>query len=384
MKKIAVIGAGTAGLITTMKLCNLLEESYEINLIHSDSIDIIGVGESTLVDFPAVLESCVDYEHFLDREELNSTTKYGVKFKDWSQDDFFITFSSGSHALQFDTNNFKSYVIPKLSERYENFYEIKKEVKNIESKGLFSEVIVEFEDGNLTFDYVIDCRGFPKDYSDYKIVDNVYLNSAIVFSSETKTNKEFTYHIAHKNGWMFGVPLNNKIGFGYLYNDEFCTKEECLNDIKDVMNKFNNSEDLDIEFLDNSYKEYKFKNYYKESFKNNDNNIFVNGNMALFFEPIQATSLLCYSSIANYIIHSIFYQETAFLLDEAYKKLIEESLLFINLHYITGSGYPSPFWSYACDKSFKFIESYNLLNYQWDILLDTEDYKKKMYSKFLG
>ena len=61
-----------------------------------------------------------------------------------------------------------------------------------------------FLDGDkvAVFDYVIDCGGYPDDYSDYNICKHISLNSCLVHN--TKPQKfNYTHHKATPNGWMF-------------------------------------------------------------------------------------------------------------------------------------------------------------------------------------
>ena len=81
--KVAVVGAGTAGLLSAMDFCVGLPNFAKITLIHSLSIGSLAVGESSLVNFPDSLTNAVDYNHMIDRKELGSSTKYGVQFKNW-------------------------------------------------------------------------------------------------------------------------------------------------------------------------------------------------------------------------------------------------------------------------------------------------------------
>ena len=118
--KVAVVGAGTAGLYCIIDLLETLPEFVKIDLIHSRFINPIEVGESSLVNFPHALSCGVDYMHHFDSEELGSTIKYGVKFKNWNNAKF-IPFASGSYGIQFDTTKLPQFVIPRLHEMYPNF-----------------------------------------------------------------------------------------------------------------------------------------------------------------------------------------------------------------------------------------------------------------------
>ena len=167
-----------------------------------------------------------------DRKELGSSTKYGVQFKNWRGNSF-VPFNGGSYGIHFDTSNLSSFVLPRLQKKYQNFRELKGVVESIVSDG--QKVKIRLDEFDHTFDYVVDCRGYPENYEDYSKSPNVYLNSAIVVPSKTKAKWEYTYHIAHKNGWMFGIPLGEKSGWGYLYNSDITESKEALQDLDQTL-----------------------------------------------------------------------------------------------------------------------------------------------------
>ena len=377
--KVFVIGAGTAGLLTCMELCHSLPDFFDITLVHDPDIESIGVGESSLVGLSYLLFDSIDYVHFLERGDLNATTKYGVKFKSWSSgDDIFVPFGTGNYGLQFDTTNLKDFVLPRLLKKYKNFNILEAKVNSIDSIG--RQVCVQLENKILMSDYVVDCRGFPEDYSDYIICDNVYVNSALVVPSTSHNTWEYTYHYAHKNGWMFGIPLNNRSGWGYLYNSELTTRDECLEDIENI---FSNSIDgMKFKLNFDKARDFSFKSYYIKDFMNEDRNIFYNGNKALFLEPIQATSIGCYNLInvfiAKYINHTMEYEE----IFESYRKMMEECLLFVNLHYANGSIYDSDFWKLAKQKSNEILREYDINNYSWEFAIDSVQLLNSVLSNF--
>jgi hypothetical protein len=358
--KIGIIGCGTAGLLSAVQMCNKLPNFFEIHLIYSNKIDIIGVGESSLLDFPEKLYYGIDYIHFLDSYKLDSTIKHGVKFKNWSDDDFYIPFNSGSYGIHFDNTKLKSLIIPRLKNKYSNFHEHIDTIVDYKSNG--KQVIVNCEYKSFEFDYLIDCSGFPKDFSDYEITDYVYLNSAIILTSKNSGNWEYTYHYAHQNGWMFGIPLKTRHTWGYLYNSNITKEEECFEDIEKIFSNKNNIDghtelkDLNI---DNPRK-FSFKNYYCKNIINDDCNIIKNGNAALFFEPIQATSIGFYGALNDLIIDMILDNMTPKELDQTINSLVKVLLVFINYHYLNGSKYETPFWKYSKSKSFEFIDKFSI------------------------
>ena len=165
--KVAIVGAGTAGLYCAVSLLESLPKFIKVDLIHSRVINPIEVGESSLVSFPHALSCGVDYVHHFDAAELGSTIKFGVQFKNWNGDPF-IPFASGAYGIQFDTTKLPRFILPRLNKMYQNFSEKLKTVKEIKSLGKKVSI-----DGQI-YDYVIDCRGYPEDYSDYIISDKVY------------------------------------------------------------------------------------------------------------------------------------------------------------------------------------------------------------------
>ena len=379
--KVAVVGAGTAGLLSAMDLCVGLPSFAKITLIHSLSIGSLGVGESSLVNFPQSLSESIDYNHIFDRKELKSSTKYGVQFKNW-RGNTFIPFSGGSHGIHFDASNLSDFVLPRLQNKYGNFHELKGVVESVVSDG--TKVNIRVDEYDHKFDYVVDCRGYPENYEDYYKSPNVYLNSAIVVPSKTKAKWEYTYHIAHKNGWMFGIPLGEKSGWGYLYNSDITERKEALQDLEQTLSDQKNTDGHFVDYDLDNIKEFSFENYYAKRIVNNDGNIFLNGNRALFFEPLQATSLGCYSFIIERVIDYILNEETIQQVKRGYNKLIEECLLFINLHYRGGSDFDTPFWKMATQKSNELIDQHDIETYDWKFLIDTLQLRDSTLSKHEG
>ena len=64
------------------------------------------------------------------------------------------------------------------------------------------------------------------------------MDSAIAIRSYTPGDWEYTYHIAHKNGWMFGLPLQNRTGWGYLYNSKITSQLEAQDDVSKILEEY--------------------------------------------------------------------------------------------------------------------------------------------------
>ena len=56
------------------------------------------------------------------------------------------------------------------------------------------------------------------------------------YTDKEKELEVYTNCTALSNGWVWNIPLWNRIGTGYVYSDEFTTDEEALQEFKDHLN----------------------------------------------------------------------------------------------------------------------------------------------------
>lgn len=109
IKKIVIVGGGSAGWMTAAALSSLLSpNSVQITLVESEDIGTVGVGEATIpdvVNFNAMLG--ISEPEFL--EETNGTFKLGIEFKDWGKigESYFNPF--GPHGVDMKGIDFHQY-----------------------------------------------------------------------------------------------------------------------------------------------------------------------------------------------------------------------------------------------------------------------------------
>ncbi len=101
MKKILVIGVGSAGLITLCQLCSDLSDEWIIYSVHDPKINILGVGESTSTTFPIILFRATDFIMNNDSDYLDSTYKFNVRYTNWRKKQFDSIIQTGIHYLLF-------------------------------------------------------------------------------------------------------------------------------------------------------------------------------------------------------------------------------------------------------------------------------------------
>jgi hypothetical protein len=332
--KVAVIGIGTAGLQTLAYYMDSLPDDIEVYSIHNPAQKILGIGESTTTFLPHILQRSCDFTMLGKGKLLDVTTKHGVKYSNWREHSFTSNILPPYHGMHF--NNFKlADIVLEALRPKSGFYEIKGEIKSMTQNENF--VMLNIDDNAYTFDYVVDCRGYPEDYSDYKMLDYLPVNHGIVNGIDEPGTWQYTHHQATRNGWMFGIPLQTRQGWGYLFNDTITSVEEAKEDMQTLFDK------------PLSLREFSWKNYYKENIV--DGRIISQGNRALFFEPLEALSGTYYEAVCVESAAVILGEKTSTDANKKLQDIAETYCSFICFVYHGGSTFNTEFWKQTVDKT---------------------------------
>jgi hypothetical protein len=363
--KIAVIGAGTVGVMSVLHFLKYLN-NCEVTCIYNPDKKILGIGESSNINLPELLWKSVGYNTFINSNELSSTIKLGVKYKNWRKEDFISPILPIYYAMHFD--NFA--LSEKMFNRAKNIYGKRFKILNKNIKELKQdnkEVTILFNKGKAIYDYVIDCRGYPENYSEYHMCTSLPLNRAFVNMIPEPGNFQYTYHYAHKNGWMFGIPLTHRQGWGYLFNDQITSEQEAVDEINEIFKSNKTKKDL---------RDFKFKPYRSKQFLNN--RIIKNGNRAIFYEPLEALSGVFYDNINrwffDYINENMDQDTVNILLDERAKQYEN----FVAWVYNQGSIHNTKFWKYANKITTEHLKN-NLVWQTTKNYLNKEFYKDNIF-----
>ncbi|MEM9529330.1 MAG: tryptophan halogenase family protein [Pseudomonadota bacterium] len=289
VKRVVIVGGGTAGWMAAAALSRLLGEHLEIRLVESEAIGTVGVGEATIPQitlFNRLLE--LDEDDFVRRTQ--ATFKLGIEFVNWTRRGhrYFHPFGSfgadmegvpfhhfwlhgqqngyphalAEFCLQDVAARQRRFMRPDTSQRnsplafiayafqfdaglyasYLRSYAENLGVRRIE--GRVVDVVlrddgfvdsVQLENGPaIEGDLFIDCSGFRgllieealgSGYDDWSAW--LPCNRAVAVPCEqVGPPSPYTRSTAHGAGWQWRIPLQHRVGNGHVYCDEFTTQDE--------------------------------------------------------------------------------------------------------------------------------------------------------------
>jgi hypothetical protein len=342
--KICIIGAGTASAIALLKIFDTIFDNnitnVEVVCIHDPNTPVTHVGEGTgpvvLYLLFRVLNFCVPDEI----KEFDGTLRWGNRYH-WN-DEFFV--NHGSPGFHVNSEKFSFFVINRLAQLYDNFKIIEDSVTDIDQTSDF--VTVSCTNSNYKFDYLIDCRGTPTkeelDSDKYAKPDFVGVNSVILYPDFKEYHEDFTSVYMHDNGWMFGIPLQHRKAFGYLYNNTLTTEQEARNHFEKIKN-------IDTSVL----RKFSWEQYYRKSAV--EGRILYLGNKLYFFEPTGAIPLYYYMLIVNQFFLTINSDKSSILeqhVNKVHLNSVNTIQDLIALNYVGDNSLDTDFWNNKKQESF--------------------------------
>jgi len=331
--RVAVIGKGTASIITVL---NLLKDNHQVTVFSDPNTPHINVGESTTVQFAELLWNVLGISlHDLVNAGICSY-KNGIEFDKWGKGKkFHHHFIDNKVAFHFETQDFNKFINSYLI----NTNKIKYIAKKVEKYDTESNIV---KIHNEEFDFVINCAGWKDSENYYEPIFET-VNTAILFRKHyPEYSKHHTLHLATEDGWQFGLPFPKKDVHkcGYLFNRNYISKEEAIKKLP---------KDCEV------YQTYEWQPRYRK--KLIENKFFANnGNRLFFFEPLQAMTLHYSNEFAMMICEYLKNptEQNKDRLNLTYLDGIYSQQLCLAYHYHFGSVYKTSFWKDKTKKA-KFI-----------------------------
>jgi hypothetical protein len=320
MKKLSIIGAGSAGLLSAVQAHYYFvnRSDWDIELIHDPNLPPEKVGQGTVPGIMDIMSIVFDIDWT--NNPFDATQKHGIMYKNWGKkkNKFFHPFGMGYSAAHYDVNKLREFIL-----KSNKFKVIEKNIKNYDE---------------IDSDYIIDCSGKPKTFDNYKTLLNP-VNSVLLGRSEGKEDFQWTDCVATPDGWCFRIPNIDSVSYGYLFNKEITDVDQAKINFKDI---------FDIDSIDTLF----FSNYISKDFMI-DNRIFLNGNKLMFLEPLEANSNPAYVfSTARYLKYMTGKMSKRQVCEQIsdYILKIQNYLLWL---YQSGSKYDTPFWNHASKLKFE-------------------------------
>lgn len=395
VKKVVIVGGGTAGWMAAASFSKLLGKSIEVTLVESDEIATVGVGEATVP--PLIL-----LNRYLDINEqefltfVKGSIKLGISFENWKNVnenyihpfgytgkdtwaasfqhfwrrglDIGVNYPLSDYSVEYAAalqNKFAHMPNSALTYAYHidaGFYA--KFLRNIAEKsgttrieGKVQDVIlddalyiksIKLASGQvIEGDLFIDCSGFRgllieqalhtgyEDWSHWLPCD-----SAIAVQTESvREPVPYTRAIAHHAGWQWQIPLQHRVGNGLVYCSRYMSDDEARVTLLEKIEGCTITEPKIIKFKTGQRRQHWNKN------------CVALGLASGFIEPLESTSIHMIQRGITRLIQMFPHDGIrACDIDEYNEQMKTEVLTirdFIILHYHLTEREDSAFWRYC-------------------------------------
>jgi tryptophan 7-halogenase len=289
IRSIVIVGGGSAGWMTAAALSNVLTKGCEITLIESEEIGTVGVGEATIPPirtFNATLG--IDECEFV--RATQGTFKLGIEFVDWSQRGSRYFHPFGPHGRAFDIVDLHQHWLRARAEGDDSNFDDHSMAWALAKAGKFTRPIPDQRNVMSTFEYAYHFDAglyarFLRKYSEARavkrvegkvsdvslnsetgFVDSVTMESGAVYQADlfidcsgfrglliegalaagyedwthwlpcdravavpcegTGILTPYTRSTARDAGWQWRIPLQHRIGNGYVYSSQYISDDD--------------------------------------------------------------------------------------------------------------------------------------------------------------
>ena len=356
LRKVAVVGRGTAGSLAAASVSRLHPDSdCELHHIYDSRIPIIGVGEGSWPSLVQELRRLTNLPRDTVQQRLKGTRKYGVAFEGWGRrgQDFIHHFMPKSESYAY---HLAADLLVDLLQEGTRARHIDAKVLNIARVEDGAEV--EFEGrAPQCYDLVFDARGFPRELESDRHIDISFIptNTAVIRRCPALIEGRdgpvlrhtYTRAVARPHGWIFIIPLTVHTSCGYIFNRDVSSLDEVQSDFDEFLESDGVSESEQRAVIP-------FPNFVHRQIY--DGAIARVGNAAAFMEPLEATAIVSAQLQIGMVLHMRLNRPAECHENDApviNRFLVNNMLcygLFVGWHYSCGSHHDSEFWRHARER----------------------------------
>lgn len=401
--KIVIVGGGTAGWTAAAAICSAFPPgSAEVELVESEAIGIIGVGEATLPHLRQFNDNIgIDEAEFM--TATNATFKLGIEFIDWARkgdayihpfgaygvpnrgipfhqfwrklahepeigplsdyslpivasykgrfdkpsDDIKSVKSTFGYAYQFDSTLYAPFLRRHAEKRGASRTEGKVVAVNRDTEN-GDVVSVQLESGQtIKGDFFIDCSGFRSlligdaletDYESW----NHWLPSdrAVAVQCEAEGPLlPYTRATAESSGWRWRIPLQHRVGNGHVYSSSFMSEDEATSVLLDSLEGKRLTEPKPLHFTTG-----------KRKVMWNRNCVAI-GLSGGFLEPLESTAIYLIQAAVTNLIELFPTSSNCDIERDEYNRILDNEFIrvrdFLILHYHATERDDSEFWNHV-------------------------------------
>ncbi len=358
LRRIAVIGRGTAGALAAASVARLHPDSdHELHHIYDSRVPVIGVGEGSWPSLVDQLQELTLLPHETVQQRLKGTRKYGVEFEGWGRRDRNFTHYFRPQQVAYGYH-LSADLVGELLQENTQAHHIDAKVLDITRVDDGAQVAFEGR-GPERYDLVFDARGFPRECDPREHIDLSFIptNTAVIRRCPAIIQAEregptlqptYTRAVARPHGWVFVIPLTAHTSYGYVFNRDLSNIDEVQSDFDELLEA-----DGVPEFEQRAV--IPFPNFVHRQVY--DGAVARIGNAAGFMEPLEATAIAFAQLQIGMVLRMRLTRSPEFLERDAptvNRFLINYMLssgLFVGWHYCCGSKYDSAFWRHARDRA---------------------------------